>query len=124
MISRSWRISLSALAALALVGCAGNPPPPDIVTYEVAGHVPIDCGPEPAVDPVTMLPIERLEVVELPDGEQYVPIENAVRRYENLSLNLAAIAQSYQQRLVQVTWHRRCKAEFNARARASAPVQE
>lgn len=116
MISRSWLISLSC--CLLVAACAPSIPLPDIQTTVTRGHIPIECGEEPPVDQVSMLPVVNLEIFDI-QGEQWVPLSNAIARYEALSLNLAQMTQSYQQRIAQLHFLRRCIETFNKRAEAA-----
>lgn len=106
---RLWLISLN----LVLAGCSLGVTKPDVVVHTTKGHIPIECGLEPAVDKVKMRPVKTPRIVDV-SGGKWVAI--SLPAYANLSKNVADMVTSYEQRLAQVNWYRGCISTFNARS--------
>ena len=100
------RCAALVIIGLFLTGCAtvGD------VDVQVQGTVDIDCGAEPVIDKLRLLPVEPIGWVD-DDGEPWVVI--TVPHYENLSENMVRIESRFDQDATVVRHYRNCIENFN-----------
>lgn len=99
-------LTILALCVVA-TGCASNK-----TRVEVSQQIAIDCGTEPLVDKLVLLPHPPWAVNE--DGVPWVKF--SVRSYEHMSENAARVESRFEQDATVIRHYRDCIEKFNAPA--------
>jgi hypothetical protein len=96
-----------AFAFNLLVGCTSAP-----VKIEVSPHIPIDCGPAPAVQRLALKDVEPIAAYDPETNTAYFRI--LVPDYEDLAINNERIASHFSKLSVVIRHYTRCIEDFNA----------
>lgn len=96
-----------AIAFSLLLGCTSAP-----VKVEVTGHIPIDCGPAPAVQRLALKDVEPVAAYDPETNTAYFRI--TVPDYEDLAVNNERIASHFSKLSVVIRHYTRCIEDFNA----------
>lgn len=103
---RPWLL-LFMFAVLLLAGCASPK-----VEVDVSQHIAIDCGPEPHVQKLVMLPVKPVAYFDPTTGTAYARI--TIPEYENGAQNNKRIIRHFDSLSVVIRHYRKCIEEFNA----------
>lgn len=87
-------------------GCASNK-----TKVEVSQQIAIDCGVEPLVDRLVLLPHPPIGYKDA-DGVPWVKF--SVKSYENMSENAARVESRFDQDVTVIRHYRDCTEKFNA----------
>lgn len=96
-----------AIALTLMLGCTAAP-----VKVDVSNHIPIDCGPEPLVQKLVLLPVKPVAYYDPESKTAYARI--TIPEYENGSQNNKRIIRHFDNLSVVIRHYRRCIEEFNA----------
>jgi hypothetical protein len=98
-----------------LLGCVGSP-----VKVDVSGHIPIDCGPAPAVQRLVLKGVKPVAAYDPETKLAYVRI--SIPDYEDLAINNKRIGSHFSKLSVVIRHYQRCIEDFNANTtRQSTP---
>jgi len=100
-------ISLAVLALFLLASCTSAP-----VNVAVSQHIPIDCGPEPSVQKLVLLPVPPEAYYDPETGTAYARI--TIPSYENGAENNKRIVRHFDNLSVVIRHYRDCIEDFNA----------
>jgi hypothetical protein len=90
-----------------LLGCTSAP-----VKVNVTGHIPIDCGPEPMVQRLALLPVPPVAYYDPETKTAYARI--TIPQYENGAKNNKRIIRHFDSLSVVIRHYRACIESFNA----------
>ena len=106
-IARAVVLGLVLAVVLSLLlGCTAAP-----VKVNVSNHIPIDCGPEPMVQKLVLLPIKPVAYYDPETQTAYVRID--IPAYENGANNNKRIIRHFDNLSVVIRHYRKCIEEFN-----------
>ena len=99
---------LTVLVLVVATGCASNK-----TKVEVSQQIAVDCGVEPLVDQLRLLPHPPIGYVD----EVGVPwVKFSVKSYENMSENAVRVESRFDQDVTVIRHYRDCIEKFNAPA--------
>lgn len=102
---RSWSSYPTLLALCVVAGCGGPP-----VKIEVSQHIEVDCGQEPTIDRLVLLPHDPIGYKD----ENGIPwVKFSVRHYEHMSENAARTESRFDQDAAVIIHYRDCIEDFN-----------
>jgi hypothetical protein len=90
-----------------LLGCTSAP-----VKVNVSQHIPIDCGPEPLVQRLVLLPVKPVAYYDPETQTAYARI--TIPHYENEAKNNGRIIRHFDNLSVVIRHYRACIENFNA----------
>ena len=113
-VAKAARLLLIILASIAIAvvlsmmtGCTSAP-----VKVEVSQQIAIDCGPEPLVQKLVLLPVKPVAYYDPETKTAYVRI--TLPHYENGSQNNKRIIRAFDNLSVVIRHYRSCVEDFNA----------
>jgi hypothetical protein len=89
------------------IGCTSAP-----VKVNVTGHIPIDCGPEPLVQKLALLPVKPVAYYDPETQTAYARI--TIPHYENEAKNNGRIIRHFDSLSVVIRHYKACIENFNA----------
>ncbi len=98
---------LVLIGSLSVVGCTSAP-----VKVDVSHNIPIDCGPEPMVQRLVMLPVKPVANYDPDTNTAYVRI--TIPEYEDGAKNNKRIIRHFDNLSVVIRHYRACIENFNA----------
>ena len=104
-----------AVAFSMLLGCISSP-----TKVDVTGHIPIDCGPAPAVQRLVLKDVEPVAAYDPETNTAYFRI--LVPDYEDLAINNERIASHFSKLSVVIRHYERCIEDFNANRTERTPT--
>ena len=109
---RLWSSCLTVLTVCVVAGCTSAP-----VKVDVSHHIPIDCGPEPLVQRLVMLPVKPVAYYDPETQTAYARI--TIPEYEDGAKNNKRIIRSFDSLSVVIRHYRKCIEDFNAPAKTT-----
>ena len=107
--NKAFRNQILAGSLAFLTGCAAS-----VTKVEVAQHIPIDCGPPPAVQKLALKGVEPVAAYDPETDTAYVRI--TIPDYEDLAINNERIASHFGKLSVVIRHYERCIKDFNFNA--------
>lgn len=104
----SWSSCLTVLAFCVVTGCSTAP-----VEVQVSQHIDIDCGPEPVIDRLALLPIE---VITYADNVGVSWVKMTSKHWEHAMENTARTQSRFKQDATVIRHYRDCIEKFNGNA--------
>jgi hypothetical protein len=96
-----------AIAFSLLVGCTSAP-----VKIDVSQHIPIDCGPAPAVERLALKGVKPVAMYDPETKTAYVRF--SIPDYEDLAINNKRIGSHFSKLSVVIRHYTQCIEDFNA----------
>ena len=117
-IARAVAIGL-VLAILfgVLVGCLSAP-----VKVHVSQHIPIDCGPAPAVERLVLKGVKPVAMYDPETKLAYVRI--SIPDYEDLAINNGRIGSHFSKLSVVIRHYTRCIEDYNAQDSRKGKIEK